>query len=144
MALAINCSKFSLFQRTNLQSLIRQELHWYVIPTNAVYPLSHWNYQRYGSHGIEFSPSQQLAFVPVLGSSTIEMYAHNRASGHLTHLTSVRSPRGPDAHDGPRHVKVHPNGKILYCVTEHCKFFNLFFYLMLLCLKVLPLFLPAI
>ena len=51
------------------------------------------------------------------------MFTHNRASGHLTHLTSVRSPRGPEANDGPRHVKVHPNGKILYCVTEHCKFF---------------------
>ena len=51
------------------------------------------------------------------------MYTHDRASGHLTHLTSVRSPRGPEANDGPRHVKVHPNGKILYCVTEHCKFF---------------------
>ena len=60
--------------------------------------------------------------MPVLGSSTIEMYAHDRTSGHLAHLNSVRSPRGPEANDGPRHVKVHPNGKILYCVTEQCKF----------------------
>jgi carboxy-cis,cis-muconate cyclase len=52
------------------------------------------------------------------------MYAHDRASGHLEHLTTVRSPRGPEVNDGPRHVKIHPNGKILYCVTEHSKFFN--------------------
>jgi carboxy-cis,cis-muconate cyclase len=49
------------------------------------------------------------------------MYAHDSASGHLTHITSVGSPRGKDAKDGPRHLKIHPNGKFLYCVTEHCK-----------------------
>ena len=90
--------------------------------SSSIVPPSSFS-QRYGSHGIEFTPSRQLAFVPVLGSSTIEMYTHDRSSGRLTHLTSVRSPRGPEANDGPRHVKVHPNGKILYCVTEHCKFF---------------------
>ncbi|KAF8154564.1 Lactonase, 7-bladed beta-propeller-domain-containing protein [Crassisporium funariophilum] len=74
---------------------------------------------RYGSHGIEFTPSLQLAFAPVLGSSTIEMFSHDRATGILTHITSVPSPRGADANDGPRHVKIHPNGKVLYCVTEH-------------------------
>ena len=95
--------------------------------------------QRYGSHGIEFTPSRQLAFVPVLGSSTIEIYAHDRASGHLTHLTSVPSPHGPEANDGPRHVKVHPNGKVLYCVTEHCKFF-----INLTTITPKTLFLPAI
>lgn len=47
------------------------------------------------------------------------MYSHDSATGRLTHVVSVGSPRGKDAHDGPRHVKIHPNGKILYCVTEH-------------------------
>ena len=70
------------------------------------------------------------------------MYTHDRASGHLTHLTSVPSPRGPEAHDGPRHVKVHPNGKILYCVTEHCKF--LFFNLMLMTESTQFFFVPVI
>ena len=70
------------------------------------------------------------------------MYTHDRASGHLTRFTSVRSPRGPEANDGPRHVKVHPNGKILYCVTEHCELFN-FLNLMLLWLKVLQFFSPC-
>jgi hypothetical protein len=49
----------------------------------------------------------------------MEMYTHDRASGNLTHVISSPSPRGKDAHDGPRHVKIHPNGKVLYCVTEH-------------------------
>ena len=102
---------------------IRRKQHWYVIDANTGVYMVPRGSQRYGSHGIEFTPSQQLAFVPVLGSSTIEMYSHDRISGHLTHVTSVHSPRGLGVNDGPRHVKIHPNGKILYCVTEHCKFF---------------------
>ncbi|KAG6871825.1 hypothetical protein C0995_016114 [Termitomyces sp. Mi166 len=73
---------------------------------------------RYGSHGVEFS-SAGYAFVPVLGTNAIEMYTRDPETGLLTHLASIPSPRGPDAHDGPRHVKVHPNGRVLYCVTEH-------------------------
>jgi len=49
------------------------------------------------------------------------MYAHDSASGHLTHIASVGSPRGKDANDGPRHVKIYPNGNFLYCLTEHWK-----------------------
>ncbi|KAF7760210.1 hypothetical protein Agabi119p4_10886 [Agaricus bisporus var. burnettii] len=83
---------------------------------------------RYGSHGIESTstPSYSLTFVPVLGTNTIEIYSRDVSSGSLTHLGSSPSPRGPDAHDGPRHVKVHPNGKILYCVTEHTNFVDLY------------------
>ncbi|KAF8955027.1 Lactonase, 7-bladed beta-propeller-domain-containing protein [Flammula alnicola] len=77
---------------------------------------------RYGSHGIEFTPSRQHAFIPVLGTNSIEMYEWNSTSGHLKHTTSIGSPRGKDANDGPRHVKVHPNGKVLYCVTEHSNY----------------------
>ncbi|KAG6908842.1 hypothetical protein DXG01_003008 [Tephrocybe rancida] len=73
---------------------------------------------RYGSHGVEFS-SFGHAFIPVLGTDTIEMYTRDSHSGQLEHITSVPSPRGPGAHDGPRHVKIHPNGRVLYCVTEH-------------------------
>ncbi|GLB40971.1 putative lactonase, 7-bladed beta-propeller [Lyophyllum shimeji] len=74
---------------------------------------------RYGSHGVEFSPATGQAFIPVLGTDSIEMYQRDPVTGLLTHISSVPSPRGPGAHDGPRHLKVHPNGKILYCVTEH-------------------------
>ncbi|KAH9475999.1 Muconate cycloisomerase 1 [Psilocybe cubensis] len=74
---------------------------------------------RYGSHGIEFTPSGQYAFVPVLGTNSIEMYTRDPASGQLEHITSVPSPRGLAYKDGPRHVKIHPNGKVLYSITEH-------------------------
>ncbi|KAK2459982.1 hypothetical protein APHAL10511_007988 [Amanita phalloides] len=77
---------------------------------------------RYGSHGIEFSSRFDLAFVPVLGTNSIEIYEHNTSTGLLTHLSSSPSPRGPSAHDGPRHVKIHPNGRVLYCVTEHSNY----------------------
>ncbi|KAJ7579692.1 Lactonase, 7-bladed beta-propeller-domain-containing protein [Mycena floridula] len=77
---------------------------------------------RYGSHAVEFSTSTGHAFIPVLGTDSIEMYNHDRSSGLLTHIFSSPSPRGPGGHDGPRHVKIHPNGKILYCVTEHSEF----------------------
>ncbi|KAJ3982433.1 hypothetical protein F5890DRAFT_369407 [Lentinula detonsa] len=77
---------------------------------------------RYGSHAIEFThipgTNTRLAFVPVLGTNSIEVYLHNPDSGYLIHVYSSPSPRnGVD--DGPRHVKIHPNGKMLYCVTEH-------------------------
>ncbi|KAJ3892652.1 hypothetical protein GG344DRAFT_44922 [Lentinula edodes] len=77
---------------------------------------------RYGSHAIEFAhlpgTNTRLAFVPVLGTNSIEVYTHDPDSGFLTHVYSSPSPRF-GVEDGPRHVKVHPNGKILYCVTEH-------------------------
>lgn len=58
----------------------------------------------------------------MLGTNTIEVYDHETASGKLTHISSVRSPReGQGVKDGPRHLKVHPNGEVLYCVTEHCE-----------------------
>ncbi|KAF8192954.1 Lactonase, 7-bladed beta-propeller-domain-containing protein [Pholiota molesta] len=76
---------------------------------------------RYGSHGIEFTPSGEQAFVPVLGTHSIEVYLRS-ANGLLTHVSSVVSPRGTNANDGPRHVKIHPNGKVLYCVTEHSNY----------------------
>ncbi|KAG7095235.1 hypothetical protein E1B28_006009 [Marasmius oreades] len=79
---------------------------------------------RYGSHGVEFSIALGLAFIPVLGTDSIEAYKWDRSTGLLTHIYSSLSPRGPNAHDGPRHVKIHPNGKILYCVTEHTNFLD--------------------
>ncbi|KAJ2933098.1 hypothetical protein H1R20_g4005, partial [Candolleomyces eurysporus] len=78
---------------------------------------------RYGLHGVEFS-STGYGFIPVLGTSTIEMYRRDPTTGRLEHIFSSPSPRGPSSHDGPRHVKVHPNGKILYCVTEHTNYLD--------------------
>ncbi|KAJ7081578.1 hypothetical protein B0H15DRAFT_952938 [Mycena belliarum] len=104
---------------------------------------------RYGSHGIEFavppagSDATALAFVPVLGGSTIEIYTRG-ADGSLTHIDTSPAPVRPgtnnagtttdhdgaderrDKEDGPRHVKVHPNGRVLYCVTEHSNFLDVY------------------
>lgn len=80
---------------------------------------------RYGSHGIEFS-SSGYAFVPVLGTDSIEMYRRELETGRLVHVSSNGSPRGEEAGDGPRHVKVHPNGRVLYCVTEHTNFLDVY------------------
>ncbi|KAF7324763.1 Muconate cycloisomerase 1 [Mycena kentingensis (nom. inval.)] len=86
---------------------------------------------RYGSHGIEFAypaNSLPLAFIPVLGGSTIEIYARGM-DGKLTHIDSSPSPQRPDGiseEDGPRHVKVHPNERFLYCVTEHSNYLDVY------------------
>ncbi|KXN84887.1 Muconate cycloisomerase 1 [Leucoagaricus sp. SymC.cos] len=83
---------------------------------------------RYGSHGVESTstPSYSLTFVPVLGTNSIEVYSRDIDSGSLTHLCSTPSPRGAEANDGPRHVKLHPNGKLLYCVTEHSNIVDIY------------------
>ncbi|ESK94737.1 muconate cycloisomerase 1 [Moniliophthora roreri MCA 2997] len=79
---------------------------------------------RYGSHAVEFSTPLGLAFIPVLGTDSIEVYKRDKETGLLTYIYSSKSPRGPSAHDGPRHVKIHPNGRILYCVTEHTNYLD--------------------
>ncbi|EAU86955.1 hypothetical protein CC1G_09812 [Coprinopsis cinerea okayama7 len=80
---------------------------------------------RYGSHGVEFS-SEGDGFIPVLGTDSIEMYRKDPETGELIHISSNGSPRGTGLHDGPRHVKVHPNGKVLYCVAEHTNFVDVY------------------
>lgn len=69
---------------------------------------------RYGSHALEICDGK--AFVPVLGTNSIEMYAVEE-DGQLSHLSSnVSGKEGA----GPRHVLVRDNK--LYVVTEHCQF----------------------
>ncbi|KAF8201036.1 hypothetical protein K438DRAFT_1716702 [Mycena galopus ATCC 62051] len=85
---------------------------------------------RYGSHGIEFAfpaGSKALAFIPVLGGSTIEVYTRAE-DGSLIHTDSSSAPQraGGVEEDGPRHVKVHPNGRVLYCVTEHSNYLDVY------------------
>ncbi|TFK19601.1 3-carboxy-cis,cis-mucoante lactonizing enzyme [Coprinopsis marcescibilis] len=80
---------------------------------------------RYGSHGVEFS-SLGYAFIPVLGTDSIEMYRSDAVTGKLVHISSNYSPRGTGVHDGPRHVKIHPNGKVLYCVAEHTNYLDIY------------------
>ncbi|KAJ7206456.1 hypothetical protein C8J57DRAFT_1099681 [Mycena rebaudengoi] len=86
---------------------------------------------RYGSHGVEFAlpvDATALAFIPVLGTSTIEIYSR-APDGSLVHIQSSPAPlrdSGVAEEDGPRHVKVHPNGKVLYCVTEHSNYLDVY------------------
>ncbi|KAJ7198769.1 hypothetical protein GGX14DRAFT_373657 [Mycena pura] len=86
---------------------------------------------RYGAHGVEFRIAARepaLAFIPVLGGSTIEVYTR-AADGMLTHVESSPAPYRADGvaeEDGPRHVKVHPNGRVLYCVTEHSNYLDVY------------------
>ncbi|KAJ7638192.1 hypothetical protein FB45DRAFT_397075 [Roridomyces roridus] len=89
---------------------------------------------RYGSHGVEFAfptGGPALAFIPVLGGSTIEIYSR-AADGTLIHIDTSPAPQRPgdgaahEEEDGTRHVKVHPNGRILYCVTEHSNYLDIY------------------
>jgi len=77
---------------------------------------------RYGSHAVEIS-SRGHAFIPVLGTNSISMYTVDRKSGLLTLLSHTKSPRD---HDGPRHVVVSPDGNVLYSVTEHTSFVDVY------------------
>lgn len=80
---------------------------------------------RTGSHAVEFTPSGELAFIPVLGPpSRIEMFTRDISTGELTPVYTAKSPR--EEPDGPRHLKIHPNGRILYSVTEHSNFIDVY------------------
>jgi len=77
---------------------------------------------RYGSHAVEISPRGH-AFVPHLGSNKIYMYALERDTGFLVVLSQNESPREGD---GPRHVVVSPDGKLLYSIAEHTNFVDIY------------------
>ncbi|PBK66153.1 putative isomerase YbhE [Armillaria solidipes] len=69
---------------------------------------------RYGSHAIEFTADGNYGFVPVLGTEEIHVFKRG-INGTLERVAKAKGHAG----DGPRHVKVHPNGEVVYCVTEH-------------------------
>ncbi|KAK0443065.1 Lactonase, 7-bladed beta-propeller-domain-containing protein [Desarmillaria tabescens] len=69
---------------------------------------------RYGSHAIEFTADGNYGFVPVLGTEEIHVFKRGN-NGTLERVAKSKGHAG----DGPRHVKIHPNGEVVYCVTEH-------------------------
>ncbi|KAF9045723.1 putative isomerase YbhE [Hymenopellis radicata] len=71
---------------------------------------------RTGSHAIEFSEGDVArAYVPVLGTDTVHIYIVDPVTGLLAEKKVLKTPEG----SGPRHLKLHPNGQVLYVVTEH-------------------------
>ncbi|KAF9032138.1 putative isomerase YbhE [Hymenopellis radicata] len=71
---------------------------------------------RTGSHAIEFSAGDLTrAYVPVLGTDAVHIYIVDPVTGLLAEEKVLKTPEG----SGPRHLKVHPNGQVLYVVTEH-------------------------
>ncbi|KAF7976243.1 hypothetical protein HWV62_7282 [Athelia sp. TMB] len=77
---------------------------------------------RTGSHAVEIS-SRGHAFVPVLGTNSIWAYTVDPASGALNLASETLSPR---PHDGPRHVVVSSDGSMLYSITEHTSFVDVY------------------
>jgi len=79
---------------------------------------------RIGSHGFDITKDGK-AFIPHLGHNSIYMYEIDTlgTEGELHLLSENKSPREGD---GPRHVWPHPNGKILYSVTEHTNFIDVY------------------
>jgi carboxy-cis,cis-muconate cyclase len=57
------------------------------------------------------------------------MYNVDHKSGHLSLLSDTKSPR---EHDGPRHVVISPDGRVLYSVTEHSESYLLLLNIILL------------
>ncbi|KAF8915182.1 Lactonase, 7-bladed beta-propeller-domain-containing protein [Mucidula mucida] len=55
------------------------------------------------------------AYVPVLGTDKVHIYLVDPATGLLSEEKVLKTPEG----SGPRHLKLHPNGQVLYVVTEH-------------------------
>ncbi len=72
---------------------------------------------RTGSHAIEFGEDDVAtrAYVPVLGTDKVHIYLVDPAAGLLSEEKVLKTPEG----SGPRHLKLHPNGQVLYVVTEH-------------------------
>ncbi|KAK0235040.1 Lactonase, 7-bladed beta-propeller-domain-containing protein [Armillaria nabsnona] len=72
-----------------------------------------------GLHGVDssfakFTTDGNYGFVPVLGTEEIHIFKRG-TNGTLERVAKAKG----HAEDGPRHVKVHPNRKVVYCVTEH-------------------------
>ncbi|ORY90131.1 Lactonase, 7-bladed beta-propeller-domain-containing protein [Leucosporidium creatinivorum] len=78
---------------------------------------------RYGSHGIDLNPPRRQAFVPHLGHNSIFMY-NVLDDGTLDLIADC--PSFGDGHDGPRHVVPSPDGSVLYAVTEHTSFVDVY------------------
>ena len=78
---------------------------------------------RYGAHSFDCSPSHagqgQVAYVADLGANAIQAYAFPE----LHHLYTIPS-KQPD--DGPRHSIPHPHHPLVFTVTEHSNYIDVY------------------
>ncbi len=67
-------------------------------------------------HSINFSPDGRFAFSPDLGADRIFVYRFDGVKGVLTvgEPAVIVRPAG----SGPRHMAFHPNGKLVYLISE--------------------------
>lgn len=66
------------------------------------------------AHWVGFSPDNRFAFVPDLGLDKVVIYKIDPTKANLTFHGYGEVPAG----GGPRHMKFHPNGKIIYVLNE--------------------------
>ena len=66
------------------------------------------------AHWVGFSPDNQFAFVPDLGLDKVVIYKIDPQNANLVFHGYGEVPAG----GGPRHMKFHPNGKIIYVLNE--------------------------
>lgn len=66
------------------------------------------------AHWVGFSPDNRFAFVPDLGLDKVVIYAINPSTAKLDLHGYGEVPAG----GGPRHMKFHPNGKLIYVLNE--------------------------
>lgn len=66
------------------------------------------------AHWVGFSPDNRFAFVPDLGLDKVVIYKIDLKNAKLTPHGYGEVPAG----GGPRHMKFHPNGKIIYVLNE--------------------------
>ncbi|GAA6012075.1 hypothetical protein JCM10207_005119 [Rhodosporidiobolus poonsookiae] len=77
---------------------------------------------RHGSHSFDLSPDGKLAYVADIGRNAIFVF-RVLPSGLLELTDKSIAPR---AHDGPRHVTPHPDGRYVYSLQEHSSMVDVF------------------
>ncbi|KDN52414.1 3-carboxy-cis,cis-mucoante lactonizing enzyme [Tilletiaria anomala UBC 951] len=77
---------------------------------------------RYGAHNLDVARNG-VAYVADLGRNAILAYKVDKKDGTLQLLSETRSPRQGD---GPRHVVPSPDGKLIFSVTEHTSYVDVF------------------
>jgi 6-phosphogluconolactonase len=68
-------------------------------------------------HCVAFDTETRHAFVPCLAGDVIAQLSFDPARGTLT--PNVHAPQVSDTGSGPRHLRVHPNGRFAYLLHEY-------------------------